>query len=357
MTNEKKKALLDEGKAITAKAKFQNRSLTVDEQSRLNTILERVETENRMDQLTGKAFRSEDGPTGGWEQLAVKLTRGKALTAEVPLGTVLRGKNVESFPTADEYRTEAPFVRFATDENYLFGVFPSRDAGNSLSIHDFRQSGSRSVTGSVQRDPTATTPKAELDVSIESVDEDLVQLAVVISDVPNAIFEADTTLMSFLASEMRLQLNEKLDQHVIQQIYAAGPPAGSTGDDQVAKIRNGLAAARALGANPTTLALSHIDAATLDLTTDDGGYVFPLGATNSTSPWSLRVVEAKSAPDPLIIDPVMAGTLYRGALKIDLDPYTGFKNNTTNVRAEFTALMHIRNADGVYEVGSAGFLT
>jgi hypothetical protein len=368
-TGKKVKSLLDDSRAIIAKVKSEGRGLTDAERKKLGENQGKAQALQMMDLVTTKPLASASKSTsgafpfngeagGGFEQIAAELVQGKSLRAEVPLGTIFRGKTLDEFPAAEEFAVQGPFVGFSQDERYLSGVFPTQDLGEALSINDFRQTGTRSVTGSVERDPVATTDKAELDVSIEAVNEEVRQLAVLISDVPNAVFEAEATLRQFLMSEMRLQINEALDQHIISRIYEAEPQSGDTGADLVAKIRNGLAAARTLGSNPTVLVLPPADAAALDLLTDDGGYVFPLGAVNSANPlFGLQAVEAKRALDPLIIDPAIAGTLYRGSLKIELDPYTGFKKNTTNIRAEMTALMHIRNVDGIFEVGGAGYLT
>jgi hypothetical protein len=73
----------------------------------------------------------------------------------------------------------------------------------------------------------------------------------------------------------------------------------------IADLRNGVAAMRATGANPTIAAINPDDAATLDLTTvgSDGLYLFGLRTTGSPSPlFGLRFIEAKN---------ISAGSIYR----------------------------------------------
>ena len=79
----------------------------------------------------------------------------------------------------------------------------------------------------------------------------------------------------FFDTEGRFQIAKALDAHVMAAIVAAAPPFGTTGTTLVDKIRNGIATMRATGFNPNIVVLNPTDAATLDLTADAGGYVFP----------------------------------------------------------------------------------
>lgn len=131
---------------------------------------------------------------------------------------------------------------------------------------------------------------------------------------------------------------------------------GGMGD--IADLRNGVAAMRATGANPTIAAINPDDAATLDLTTvgSDGLYLFGLRTTGSSSPLSgLRFIEAKniSAGSIYLIDPQVLGVLYVGPSRFLSDPYTGMSTNVTSLRLEQDALFHVRNAAGAYVVTAA----
>lgn len=84
---------------------------------------------------------------------------------------------------------------------------------------------------------------------------------------------------------------------------------------------------------------------------------------NATTRWRLlgrgpiygtTVVERiGGGTDPIyLIDPEMLGRLYIGSMRFDADPYTGFATNTTNLRVEVNALMHIRNSQGAYRIAA-----
>jgi len=63
------------------------------------------------------------------------------------------------------------------------------------------------------------------------VTERLVQQAIDIEDVPNAVFEVVPSLRDFLNAEARFQVTKALDSHAMSQILAASPPFGQTGTD------------------------------------------------------------------------------------------------------------------------------
>jgi hypothetical protein len=99
------------------------------------------------------------------------------------------------------------------------------------------------------------------------------------------------------------------------------------------------------------------DAVALDLLTDTAGhYLFDLDSANSSSPlFGLRIVESVAAvgADPLLVDTSRIGMLYLGTLRVDADPYTGFKANLTDLRVETNALMHVHDATAAYRIGAA----
>ncbi|MGH2993148.1 MAG: hypothetical protein ACRDL1_06400 [Solirubrobacterales bacterium] len=51
-------------------------------------------------------------------------------------------------------------------------------------------------------------------------------MAAVVSDVPNAVLSAEVAMRSFLESELAFALAQAVDQHVIDAIESAAPPAG-----------------------------------------------------------------------------------------------------------------------------------
>lgn len=118
---------------------------------------------------------------------------------------------------------------------------------------------------------------------------------------------------------------------------------------------------RATGFNPNIVVLNPTDAASLDLTADAGGYVFPTRDSGSSSPlWGLRVVERIGAGTeaPYLIDTRNIGTLYLGRLRVEADPYAGigtknFAKNLTDIRFEVNALMAVRQAEAARRIAAS----
>ena len=57
----------------------------------------------------------------------------------------------------------------------------------------------------------------------------------------------------------------------------------------------------------------------------------------------------------MLIDPDRLGRLYLGTVRVDADPFTGFKKNLTTLRVETTALYHVRNIQGAYRVSGVSY--
>ena len=248
-----------------------------------------------------------------------------------------------------------PTVVPPQDRRFLYPAFPQQGLDvETLSIVDFRLTSEPGLTG-VERDPTSTAEKAVLDIDVDVETNDIRQFAVTIDEVPVKLFDVEPALREFLGREGRYALDKALDAHVIAQIEAATPPSGSSGPMLIEQARNAVASSRALGANPTVLALNPTDAAALDLTTTgaDSAYVFATRDSGSASPlWSLEIRESTTVTDPLVIDPLLAAVLYIGNASILVDPYTGMKRNVVDIRIEFEAFLHVRDVSGLWTIAS-----
>jgi hypothetical protein len=245
------------------------------------------------------------------------------------------------------------------DERWLWPFLPSQDIGTDTSVQDFRQTGERTVSGTIQRDLDATTDKATLAVAIEHVVAEVKQLAVVIEDIPSALLESLQGARAFYDSEARFQLNAALDAHVMAMIDAANPSTSWTGDNLVERVRHGIAAMRAVGSVPRLLVVNPTDAAALDLFQhgeSESTYMFPTREAGVGSPlWGLRLIERTSDDDPpMLIDPQRLGLLYTGMLGVLADPYSKMKKNLVDLRFEMSTLMHVRTADAVLKIEEPG---
>ena len=260
----------------------------------------------------------------------------------------------------DLNRTNPVTVQLGLDRRWMYPSLVRRDLGDALSIQDFVQT-VRTVTGTVERSPVATTDKAILATTLTLANEAVKQLAVIMDAIPVALLESVDGMRTFFEQELRFQIEKALDAHVFAQIVASSPPFGNTGADLVARVRNGIASMRNEGADPSVLVVNPTDAVALDLYADAGGLVFGTRDTGVASPlWGLRIVEHTTTlgnEPPYLLDPQMLGVLYTGSTTVDADPYTGvsganFKRNTVDIRAEVSALYHVRNNRGARRIAA-----
>jgi hypothetical protein len=284
---------------------------------------------------------------------SIDLQAGKK-SATVPLASLLR-KELTGPASDDLPPKRGESVVTPQDQRWLFPALRQQSLNAELSVQELKQVGSATVdSGSVERDPVSTDPKAEVDVQLESVNPKVRQLACVISDVPNAILEAESTLRAFLQQQMQFGLNTYLDAHVLAQIDAEATGVGQVGANLVEVLRNGISAMRANGVNPSLVALSPEDSVDLDLTTvgSDGMYLFSVNG--GQAPWRLKVVEVANVVNPVLIDPAALGILYLQAARFAIDSSgDAFVSNTSVCRLEFNCLMHVRIPDGALELGGS----
>ena len=352
---------LEEAQQLIANAERQGRGFSQAERARAEYVMKRV-GDLRDAEALKKAIQDMNGSLniasgGGGGFGSAVISSGWDLksrpSVEVPVASIL---TKASFPAVGEWAPVGPTtVPLGQDKRFLYPHLPTTNVEGASSVHDFKQS-ARTLTGTVKRALDATSDKANVDVTLALVTENLSEFAVTINDVPNAILESIELMRQFLNTEGRFQVEKALDAHVFAQIVAGSPPFGTSGADLIAKIRNGVATMRATGANPTVVVLNPTDAASLDLSADAGGYVFPTRDSGSGSPlWGLRVIERTSAAGnepPYLIDPQMLGMLYLGSARFDADPFTGFKKNLTTLRVEVKGLFHVRNADGARRIAA-----
>lgn len=362
-----------EVQAIAEQAEAEHRDLTLQERTRVADILDRAYKVKQDIEITkmidGGADRNRAADTGDsgtprGEGLAAALIDGAKWhyktrpSVVVPLREALRVKALTVTDTPGTgFAREGPLSAIGQDRRLLWPLLQQAQLGTDLAVSDFTQTGTRSVSGTISRSPTATSDKATLGVTLEHTVEQAVQLAILVEDVPNAILEASDAIRAFINSELRFQIDAALDVHCIGSILAAGPPGGLSGANLISQVRNAVADMRGEGANPTIIAMDPTDAAALDLATTgtDAAFVFPLRDTGSSSPlWGLRVAEvAGIGTDPVLIDPSLLGALYLGTVAVAADPFSSFAANLTSIRMEVTCLMHVRQPTGAYLVGTS----
>lgn len=263
----------------------------------------------------------------------------------------------QALPAVETWKVRPPegILPLGQDRRWLYPHLPTRTLDDgTTAVEDFRQT-TRTVTGSVERDPAATTEKARLDVGIEHVVTKVAQLAVVVPDIPNQVLESIDTAAAFFTSEGRFVVEQALDQHVLAAIQAANPGSSYTGADLIERARHAIAVMRADGVNPDVLVLSPADAANLDLTkTADGLPIYQLREAGAASPlFGLQIVEHPNVTAPMLLDTRALGVLYMGTLRVAADAYTGFSRNVTNLRFEMNALFHVRSPKAAHLIQQA----
>ena len=370
------RAKLDAATVLANAASSENRSLTKAERSQIEGLLEDVsslkserdlarELEDRV-ALTADidAMNAKLRPGGIDDSLGDQLVKAGLLRTPEPERLSVKGGREAILPVFGFKAPTSPAVtdlaprgaasieRLGADQRWLYPAIPQQDLGTDLSIRDFRHT-VRTVTGTVERDPTAVTGKATLATTVTAVNTAVKQEAIILDAIPNAVLESMAGFRAFAEAELRFQIAKALDSHVFSSLNT-GATFGTSGTGLIAILRNGITAMAADGFTPDVAVLNATDAATLDLTQDTAGsYVFALRDTGDSSPlWGLRIVVRTSAAGnepPLLVDTSRAGVLYLGVMRVDLDPFAGvsgsnFENNTTDIRAEVNCLMHVRNA-------------
>ena len=327
----------------------------------VRTLTDQIKGQTAIDQMTGTVPATYENPreaagpmfsksviSAGFslkERPSVELEAAKALGIKAP---TLTGAAPTTWNTTSEV-----YVPLAADRRFIFPSIPTTNAGNATAVPDFTIT-ARTLTGTVQRDVDAVTEKATLDHTIVHSVEEIPQHAVVIDEVPNQLLESVPALGQLLESEGKLAVQQSIDDHVYAALTAA-ESFGNTGTGLVAQVRNAIAAMRTAGMSPNLLIVDPADAVDLDLLTDsNGAYLFDLDSANSSNPlFGLRIVESVAAvgADPLLVDTSRIGQLYLGTMRVEADPFTGFKKNLTDLRVETNALMHIRDATAAYRIG------
>jgi hypothetical protein len=207
--------ILIEARRHYKNAESQDRDLSRRERARVEELLDKadkirgqIKVEQEVEQkLEGNTGGFEDevlthgGPStfaDGWNQIASAIAVERKHHIELPTQSLLRSKAAPATrtkgltPTALEdgaVRQLPGLMPLGLDRRFLYPNLPISRVTNELSVNDFRQTGSRTVTGDVERALTGAGEKAELDVAVELVSDPLKQVAITISEIPNALLD------------------------------------------------------------------------------------------------------------------------------------------------------------------------
>lgn len=267
--------------------------------------------------------------------------------------------NAWVFPsTADMPPLVTPSIAgVVADRRYLHPLLPQEDLGDSLAITDFKQT-VETVTGTIERDPSAATAKALYEGTVVAITEPARQVALVAENIPAAVVNALPAFNAWLETELSQQIGRAIDAHAVGEIVVAVPGITNVGTDPLPDaIRKAVTAMRNAGANPSLIAVNPAQSESLDLLrTADGIYIRGMTSTNTGPLWELTVIETPSvatlgaSAGPLVIDPGLLGLLFTGPTAFDADPFTGFKSNLVSFRVEMNLRMHVRNIVGARQL-------
>ena len=298
------------------------------------------------------------GSSDGWAMAAANLDPERSLRVNMAAASLLQAQAAPLLPRTP---SSAPTPVLPPSNRNLFPIFETLPfpVGAETVATDFTASFSEAeltggIVGEIERDPDQVSPaKAELTPTIGYATVTAKTYAVTL-DAPARVFDSKDALRALLSGEMARQLRSRFDAAAVTALEAANPPSGSSGADLPAKIRNAVAAAHELGAEPQFLALTPSAAATLDLTqaSGSGEYVFSVRTTSSASPiWNLIVREVPSINAPTLIDARRLAVVYVGEASVLADPYgENLKTNQISIRVEADAAFHVRDAVGAYVI-------
>jgi hypothetical protein len=331
-------------------------------QEEQSTLLRRL-----ADAEAGRSGFASPG-VNGWEVAARKLDlAGGELRADVEAQSLLAGPALPPTPSSpvSPLRTRAANGASETDvptsNRWLYPVFTQQPFGGSsadLVTTDFvitfaNDELTGGLTPEIEREPDSTSQKATMTPTVALAYPQAKQYAAILDAIPAKIFDSQEAVRALLGTELARQLSERFDAACVDALEAATPPHGSTGSDLVSRIRNGISAMADLGGEPSVIALSPSDAASLDLADDgSGAYLFIPDTTSQAVVWRLLVRESPTISAPTLIDPSRLGVSYLGEGSVLLNPYDGMDVNTVKARVEIEGLaLHVRCAQqGAYRL-------
>ena len=183
-------------------------------------------------------------------------------------------------------------------------------------------------------DATSTKPETSSEVELRTLQ--LNQVATVSTGIPR-IHAAQPLFQSVVEQDLRLAINDGLDELVRRGVSTAGTAAAVTGN-VLDKIRKAKTVIDGQGYSANTLAIDASGAESLDLLKTSGDeemYVFTAGAA-APAPYGLQVRVWKSAGTALL-DSRAFGRLYVAPFELRSFEADAGVSNKQNVRLETNA--------------------
>jgi uncharacterized protein len=228
-------------------------------------------------------------------------------------------------------------VAFGADQRYAWPALPRVpiDAGPT-SVQVLQQTARSLPTASnVVRAIDAVTNKPEAGSTLTVATVAVKQLAAVQTGVPNVMLEQDG-IESVIGQDLRLAINEGLDNLVLTAVAASGFQAPGT-DRFLVSVRKAMTTIYAAGYNPDTLILTPAAQEALDTDQSLGTekfWTFGAGNFAPRSVFGLTIRVSKTIPAPAVVDSQAFGRLYVSPISLASFEENAGRTNTTLVRME-----------------------
>ena len=233
-------------------------------------------------------------------------------------------------------------VNLGIDQRYAWPVFGRVNvSAGDTSVNVLRQSArTLPAAGTMVRAVDAVTAKPEVGSTLEVVATPLKQVAAIQTNVPNVFLE-QSAFNTTIENDLRLALNEGLDNLVLTAVAASGFQAPGT-DPLLVSIRRAMTTIQGAGYSPDTLILRPADAEALDTlratgTASEQYYVFAPAQLAPRNIFGLNVRISKTIPAPAVIDSSALGKLYTSPVSLARFEADAGTTNRSNVRLELNA--------------------
>jgi hypothetical protein len=180
------------------------------------------------------------------------------------------------------------------------------------------------------------------------------QVAAIQSGIPNVMLE-QSGIESVIGTDLRLAVNEGLDNLVLTAIAASGFQAPGT-DRFLVSVRKAVSTIQAAGYNPDTLILTPAASETLDTDQSLGTEKFwTWGAGNfaPASVFGLRIRISKTIAAPAVVDSQAVGRMYVSPISLASFEADGGTTNRTNVRMEGHAAFGTERQNAAVRIAAA----
>jgi hypothetical protein len=298
---------------------------------------------------------------------------GRVLTSPALAATTVSPASEIGVPAFEVENIQA----LGRDERFLLTYLRAQEIEQGdMAVQALTQTGERKITGTIERDPIATSAKATVANTLTVEKPNVKQFALINGGLPDKMFYVaeglgdraalapeSGPLLEWVRDDLTFELRIAADAHAYTNIIAGKPPflgeavSFTTPKGALTAIQKAVSAHRALGARPKILAAGPKVSVELRTLLDKNEQPVPTSAlvgTLTTTGEELTVIEVQEEHDPLLVDPMRLGCFYHslGSLRVN-GLGEGFKKNEVEVRLEFDGLFHVRDANGAFSLSLA----